>query len=376
MAGPISLFFRRIARKVAVVPTYARNSQVVRTLWMHSTPRKVFNLVLIELEYRLRKKRLFGRPYILVVDPTNVCNLRCPLCPTGLLNRGRPGKMMEWDVFTSTIDQLAPWAYKVNLFNWGESLLHSHIFEMIAYVKAKNLGTTLSTNLSLKLDDEKIDQLVTSGLEFICLSIDGVTQENYAHYRRKGELSLVLENVQRLVARRVALGSKTPLIEWQFIPMRHNQHEVEPARQLAAEMGVDLFRCIPVGFPFDAANPEELAKEWKPQGETAEQIGGEEISSNDQSPASCYFLYRYLVVNPDAKISPCCVVSGEAHDFGDLGQQPLPVIWNNDKYRAARSLFSANNDITTSTVCDGCELFKKRSFSRLTAASAVDNEVA
>lgn len=351
----------RAARKVFQVPTYARNSGALRTILAHSTPRRLLNLLLVEVEYRLRRTRLHGRPYVLVADPTNVCNLRCPLCTTGLLQQERRAGMMSWETYTRVIDTMAPWAYKVNLFNWGEPLLHTHIFEMIRYACDKNLGTSMSSNLSVELTDENIDALISSGLEFICVSIDGATQENYATYRRRGDLQLVLSNVRRLVARRAELGSSTPLIEWQFIPMKHNEHEVEDARRLASDIGVDQFRCIPVGIPFDSANPSGLRDTWFPvtvrEGKAG---GGEEIASNEQSPSACYFLYRYLVVNPDGRTSPCCVVSGEKNDFGDVAEAGFDSLWNNRKYRSGRSQFVHGGKVEVPTVCDRCDLFAKR----------------
>ncbi|MCP5348424.1 MAG: radical SAM protein [Pseudomonadales bacterium] len=315
----------------------------------------------MELEYRLRKIRLKGRPYILVIDPTNVCNLRCPLCPTGRLEAGRKGQLMSLETFQRAVDDLAPWAYKVNLFNWGESLLNPEIFDMIAYCRDKGLSTHLSSNLSLELSDEKIDRLLNSGLQFLCLSIDGASQDVYEKYRKKGDLELVLHNARRLVARRNELGMKRPLIEWQFIPMKHNEHEVETARFLAQEMGIDKFRCIPVGLPFGAPEQDKLRDEWFPikvqSGQTEE---GVEIASNDQATTSCSFLYRYWMVNPDAKVSPCCVVSGAKYDFGDIDKENFDAIWNNAKYRSARSQYVRNGNVEVPTVCDGCDLFEKR----------------
>ncbi|MEW6676511.1 MAG: radical SAM protein [Pseudomonadota bacterium] len=359
----------QIAKKLFVVPTYARRSEALHTILAHSTPRRLFNLMLVETEYRLRRTRVHGRPYVLVIDPANVCNLRCPLCPTGLLQTGRRSQMITWETFTHIVDMAAPWAYKLNLFNWGEPLLHSHVFDMIRYARKKGLGTTMSTNLSVDISDADIDQLLTCGVEFLCLSIDGATQETYAKYRRKGKLDLVLHNLDRLVRRRKELGLKRPVIEWQFIPMRHNEHEEDAARELAHKHGADRFRCIPVGLPFEAENRPELEREWFPikiqGGETA---GGEEISSNDQSPKPCYFLYRYLVVNPDGKTSPCCVVYGEPTDFGDLTQEPLDALWNNAQYCSGRAQYSSSGRPTVPTVCDRCDLFAKRS--RYTPAPA------
>ena len=143
----------RMARRLLNAPTYARTSHAMSSILAHSTPRRLFNLALTEAEFRLRRTSVHGRPYVLVIDPTNVCNLRCPLCPTGLMQRGRKAGMIPWETFTAVVDQAAPWAYKVNLFNWGEPLLHTHLFEMIRYAKSKNLGTSMSSNMSIQISD-------------------------------------------------------------------------------------------------------------------------------------------------------------------------------------------------------------------------------
>ena len=249
----------RWAKRVLNAPTYARTSHAFFSVLAHSTPRRLWNLALVEAEFRLRRTRVSGKPYVLVIDPTNVCNLRCPLCPTGLMQRGRKAGLISWETYTRAIDAAAPWAYKVNLFNWGEPLLHTHLFDMVRYAKARNLGTSLSSNLSVQISDERIDELIRSGLEYLCVSIDGATQDVYAMYRRRGDLELVLSNVRRIVKRRKELSSRTPVLEWQFIPMKHNEHEVDAARELAAQIGVDVFRCIPVGLPFDSVDAENLA---------------------------------------------------------------------------------------------------------------------
>jgi len=350
-------FLHRLARRVLNVPTYARTSRALGSLVAHWTPRRLWNLALAEAEFRLRRPRVWSKPSVLVVDPTNVCNLRCPLCPTGLMQHGRRPGMITWEMYTKVIDAAAPWALKVNLFNWGEPLLHTHLFEMIRYARDKNLGTSLSSNLSIELTDERIDALVRSGLEYLCLSIDGVTQDVYSTYRRRGDLETVLNNVRRIAKRRRELGSSTPVLEWQFIPMRHNEHQIDWARQLAAEIGVDKFRCIPVGLPFDAPDAEALAEHWFP----VSGRDGVEMSSNEQASTACYFLYRYLVVNPDGRVSPCCVVSGERNDFGDLREEDLASLWNNAMFRSGRALYRAGGSPQRATVCERCELFAKRS---------------
>lgn len=347
---------RSLVKALRRIPQYTRPGRHARALLRHSTPRRLLNLAIVELEFRLRRQRLRGRPYVLIVDPTNACNLRCPLCPTGTGDLGRPTAMMPWDVYTQAIDQLAPWAYEVNLYNWGESILHPRIWDMIRYARDRNLATNMSANLN-QVRPGDIDRLIHSGLENLTLSIDGATQEAYAHYRRRGQLDVVLANVRELMERRRALGSRTPWVEWQFIVMKHNWHEIEAARALADELGVDEFRVIPPGLPFEASDPERLKSDWFPPSGTGDGYG----DFRGQQRGACFYLYRSFVVNPDGGTAPCCVVYGQDNDFGDITRQAVSEIWNGEKYRSARSLFSSKGGATVPTVCDRCDWFEKRS---------------
>jgi MoaA/NifB/PqqE/SkfB family radical SAM enzyme len=351
-----------LVRLLKRVPQYTRMGRHALSVLRHSTPRKLANLALVEAEYRLRRTHVRGRPYILIVDPLNVCNLRCPLCPTGTGDLERHQGKMPWETFKKVIDEMAPYAYEVNLHNWGESLLHPNIFEMIEYVASKNVATNMSTNFNL-VTDEKIDKLIRSGLEYLILSIDGTTNETYKKYRVRGNLDRVMANVQKLVQRRKELGSRTPYLEWQFIVFKHNAHEVDEARALAEKMGIDRFRVIPAGTPMLAENQDELRREWLIDDELAgegESESAEEASLREVQQTSCFYLYRSFTTNPDGGTAPCCVVYGKHNDFGDVNTQTPREIWNNEKYISARSLFRTGGQATQPTICDGCTLFQKR----------------
>lgn len=344
---------RQASEALQAVPQFTRTLRHARSVLRHSTPRKVFNLLRVEMEYRLRRTVVRGRPYILIVDPISVCNLRCPLCPTGRMETGRKDSLMPWETFTRVIDELAPWAYEVNLYNWGESILHPHVFDMIAYARKANLATSMSANLN-DVREGVIDKIIESGLENLTLSFDGATQENYAKYRVRGDLETVLANARELVQRKRELKSRTPHIEWQFIVFQHNAHEIDAARALATEIGVDEFRVIPPGLPFEVPDPAALKEEWFVQKEGG---GYEEFRGQIESP--CFYLYRSFTTNPDGGTAPCCVVNGEKNDFGHIIDHSFDEIWNNEKYQSARALFRNGGKSSTPTVCDDCDLFAK-----------------
>lgn len=352
---------RQLRRQLEKMPQYRRHMKHLKSLVVHSTPKKLMNLVRVETAWLLRRPVVHGHPYILFIDPTNVCNLRCPLCPTGTGDLGRRPGMLSYECFTRLIDQLAPYAYEVNLYNWGEPLLNQDIFRMLAYAQSKNLLLSMSSNLNTVRETD-IEQLAHSPLEYLTVSLDGTTAEVYAHYRRRGDFDLVMANLKRLIELRRQLRRKTPFIEWQFIVMKHNLHQVDEARRLATEIGVDLLRFIPVGMPFDAKDKGQLRRDWFPQfDDQTENIDAFQYQLFQKPKKSaCFYLYRSLTVNPDGRVSPCCIVYGEKNDFGDLLAQSPEEIWNNESYRSARSLFVAGGKPTVRTVCERCNIFERR----------------
>lgn len=337
----------------------------LRSILYHSTPKRLWNLALVEAERQLGLTKIHGRPYVIFVDPVNLCNLKCPLCATGMGEIARVKKRMDYEHFKHAIDQVSDWAYEVSLYNWGEPLLHKDIFDMIAYARSKRLATLMSSNLSVHKQG-LMDRILESGLDELTVSIDGVTQEVYEKYRVGGNLDLVLKNLEYLMNRREQLGLRTPYVEWQFITFKHNEHEMDGARQLAHETGVDMLRFIPPGLPFDAEEQRkrDLGKEWFSSNPELRYQDPEAPKFRNASffhkHGGCFYLYRSMTVNPDAGVAPCCIIYNDKYDFGNLLEKPFNEIWNNELYQSARSEFSR---VAVSpgkeTVCQNCQVFNK-----------------
>jgi MoaA/NifB/PqqE/SkfB family radical SAM enzyme len=272
--------------------------------------------------------------------------------------------MLSFEHFQRYFDPLAPYIFEAYMHNWGESLLNKEVYKMIDYAQRGNVGTNLSSNLVRTTSDD-IDSLLDSGLEYLIVSLDGTSQETYSNYRINGDYDLVVENLSELLRRRNLRGLKTPVVEWQFIVMRQNEHQIPEAEALAKKLGVDLLRFIPVGMPYEwQAQRKEVAKEWFPvtvEGRVFSD-GDEQQFGQAEKPGPCFYLYRSMVVNPDGGVSPCCVVYKKNRDFADLssGEVSLSEVWNNEKYISARSLYSSEKIIgRKATVCDGCDIFER-----------------
>lgn len=353
-------------RLLQKIPQYTRNARHLRSVVQHGTPRKWANLARVEYE-RMRKRILVNsNPYLLIIDPCNFCNLRCPLCPTGLNDLGREQSMLSFEHFKHYFDPHSPYLFETYLHNWGESLINKEVFRMIDYAQSSNVGTNLSSNMVIPTSDD-LDKLIDSGLEYLVVSLDGASSESYLKYRIRGDFERVIENMSELIRRRNARGKKTPVVEWQYIVMKTNEHDIPKAEEMSKKIGVDLIRFIPVGMPFEFRNRKEVSDIWYP-----ESVKGREVSDGTEQqfgqagkPGPCFYLYRSMVVNPDGGVSPCCVVYRKNRDFAQLNiEQPidLPSLWNNDKFKSARSLFSSEVlQVRKPTVCDTCDIFSYHS---------------
>ena len=55
----------------------------------------------------MRRPVVWGQPFLMMVEPTNFCNLKCPLCPSGNGQMRRPRGNMSIDDFKQLVDQVA-----------------------------------------------------------------------------------------------------------------------------------------------------------------------------------------------------------------------------------------------------------------------------
>lgn len=328
----------------------------------HATRKKLVNLVLSQYEFFKRKTKLKSRPLYAIIDPGNLCNLKCPHCPTGLGLPGRKRRLMSFSEFKKIFDQLYGYAFFVTLYNWGEPFLNPEIFKMINYAQKKNVGTIISSNFTT-VKKEDIDKILASGLEHLVLSIDGASPRTYSTYRRGGDFKRVIANVKKLIEKKRSQGRKLPFVCWQFIVNRFNEDEIEKARRMGKKLGVNAVtfytRFKPtINFIFAFGN-QEIVKEiekWLPRKRPEYRI---DYSRPFPFKGPCQELWRSITVNSDGGVSPCCGLYDEKTDFGNLLKPPLAKIWNNKFYQASRLLFKKGASKNIKTVCQRCTLFAK-----------------
>jgi MoaA/NifB/PqqE/SkfB family radical SAM enzyme len=309
------------------------------------TQRKLENMLLTLKEERAGKVRVNSLPFSIIIEPTNVCNLKCPLCPTGLNNPSRVKGKMSLEDFCKLIDSCKDACMELFLQNWGEPTLLPYLPEMIKYAADNGIYVILSSNFSLKYLEGYIEALIASGLGLLHIDIDGTTQEVYEMYRRRGYLKRVMENTRSAVAAKKQLGVTFPVIQTNFLVTRHNEHQIESFRELSLELGVDEYVVGKL-----QVNPNE-AMQWLPENKDYRY---ENYYTQAKSTEPCYRLWSSLTVNWDGNVSACCLVDDKAADYGSIYREGLKNVWNNDFFVSSRAYFVEKNQATLHTICHEC----------------------
>lgn len=266
-------------------------------------------------------------PRSLVLDVTNRCTLRCPLCPTGSGKSGRLLGDMDEGLAIAAIDECAEFIETVTFGFSGEPLLYNPLLKMIAHAHQLGVRTKLFTNLSI-IPDGGFERLIETGIDHIAISLDGIDETQYGFYRYGGDFSTVLEHIRQLVA---ANPAHHALIETQMLMTRANEDSLDDYRALSSELGADRVKFKFLNLGLDATQSTAACfLPSNPDYHYYDESGNSaEIRREYQDRASnrkCAELYDGpAIIAWDGSYILCC--RDERHTIG-LGRFPEISVWN------------------------------------------------
>ena len=190
------------------------------------------------LNYATRNPRPWAYPDRMYLESTNICNLRCIMCPTGQGLVKRKKGYMDWDLFRQVVDEMASHVSMTTLHIWGEPLLHPRITDMIAYCAQRGLHAEMSTNATL-LTPEKSQAILEAGLGTIYLCLDGTTPQTYEKVRREASFGQTRENILKFLEMRAKGHYERPATRLQIIEIAPTAHQIESFKRIWSVPGVD-----------------------------------------------------------------------------------------------------------------------------------------
>jgi MoaA/NifB/PqqE/SkfB family radical SAM enzyme len=247
----------------------------------------------VEIDRRLKRVLINGKPYFIKIDTTNQCDAGCEYCSRD--NTAYPLGQMGLDNFKKIIDINKDYAFMIALHFTGEPLLNDSIYDMINYAHLNKMATYLSSNFQ-HFRKEDACRIVSSGLDLLTVSIDGASQETYRRYRQKGELAGIFQNIQAVINAKRELQASWPRVNLQFLVMEHNEHEIAEIKNIAKGLGVDTLEFKPLGlYPVNKyllpKNPKYVRRAYRRTGIRRK---------------PCWWLWSSLVVLWNTEVVPCC----------------------------------------------------------------------
>ena len=186
-------------------------------------------------------------------------------------------------------------------------------------------------------------------------SIDGFSQETYEVHRVEGNLELVKRNLEALAKARDRLGVDTRIV-YKMLVFRHNEHEIEAARQYCEDIGVSFIRedamvtdasWLPSyregeehsQNSIDIPDLDKLlefadwARDYFLEDERGNSWMPHLLDDDDKFPSYCSWHYGVSVVTGGGPVSPCCATAKERDDFGVVvpNQVSFAEVWNKEK---------------------------------------------
>lgn len=278
--------------------------------------------VKVFIDHKILKK---FRPEIFMVETTLVCDLKCPECAMGADLITREKGFMDFDTFKVIADRIRPYSKYTYLHCWGEPMLNPDIIRMIRYASEFS-ATNISTNCKC-LTPHMAEELITSGVSDLVISIDGTTQEVYEKYRVAGDLDKALEYLRLLQELNIRHGNKVN-ISPQFVVFAHNQHQTEEFRLLCAELGLEPEFKAPYirenSIFKNADNQKYIRKTYDSK------------RSAIKAMRTCQDPVKVMTILLDGSVVACCYDHNGIRKFGNIFYDDVLAIWNSAGYKEFR----------------------------------------
>ncbi|MBI3920263.1 MAG: radical SAM protein [Armatimonadetes bacterium] len=199
-------------------------------------------------------------PSTIIMEPTNACNLRCPVCPTHIAMQRHRG-FMSFELFKSVVDEFKELDLKprIDMGFAGEPLLNAEVCRFVEYASRCGHPTQLSTNAT-RLSSTTSERLIRGGLQGISLCLDGITKEAHEAYRIGSQFEVVQSNIEGFLRLKARMRARTPVAMVQVLLTSLSEGQREEILSWARAAGADgvKFKSLSMG----SYTSEEIKRQW------------------------------------------------------------------------------------------------------------------
>jgi len=283
------------------------------------------------------------------LEASSICQLRCPICPTGtgenkssVIGRG----FLSFKHFKQFVDN-SPQIKLIELSNYGEILLNPEFLKIIEYAYRKKVWLTALNGVNLNTASRQLlEGLVKYKVRALTLSIDGASPQSYEQYRIGGDFQRVISNLQIINHYKKKYRCRWPVLRWQFVVFDHNRHELKLARQMAKEMHA---------FFSQKKNWAETRQSDKDA--ENRMTDKKKVHSKQVLLLYCTQFWYQPQINWDGKLLGCCV--NHFRDFGNVFSEGLENLIKSGNYQKTKNILLGLKTPSPNSPCYHCPVFKQ-----------------
>jgi len=284
-----------------------------------------------------REKIATDFPMHLDIETTNMCNLRCPMCPRTIMvakNEFSQLGMISREDYMNIIDEASAHGVKSIKLNYlGEPLMHPDVVWQVDYAKKNGiLDIMMNTNGSL-LTKKMGDDLLKAGLDNLYVSFDSIKPDVYSVQRKGVTIGHVIDNL------------------YKFSQLRN---EIRPSCQIRLSMV--MYKGDKWQKEFEALKVmwegivDAVGYGWYVDHESTKHM-----DYDKQMGYYCAQLFQRTFLKYNGDVTICCVDDKDEMVMGNWRENSLKSIWNGDNYRKVRELHSSDKYYDIS-MCRRCYL--------------------
>ena len=308
---------------------------------MINRPGFLKKLVRVSLDYYRRKTVCSQLPFRIWLEPTNICNIKCEMCPNSHIPGDQKGKM-QFSLYKKIIDEVGSFLDELYMFHRGESLIHPQLPEMIKYAKERGILVKLNTNATL-LTEKKSREILESGLDLISFSVDGYEKEVFERIRVGAHFGRVIDNVRAFLRLKKRGNFEHPLTQIEIMEFLaySGTNIVERRSNFFKNFDGLLFDRVVIRTPHNVGGNVHLSG-----------VQGYRISNTHYFP--CSFPWYSLAIHWNGNVCPC------PRDFmgdmilGNVSTRNIADIWNDEKMLRVRRCVLTRK-FANQICCNNCD---------------------
>ncbi len=300
------------------------------------------------------------------IEPTNLCNYTCVMCPRETHDRTKGYMPMAF--YKSVVDEVIQMGAKqITLVNFGEPFIDPTLEDKIHYASERGLRTYIITNASLfhlpsrsefaKNSGQKMSKIeaaVKAGLTELRLSFYGANKEDYEKIMVGGKFEQTEKNIRLLVDMRNKYGDdivsptikeemKSPEISMYFLEFNKDKNSQSDEMKEFLEYTKEFADYIEVWRPHNFGDGRSYRDRNKQQ---------ERKSCGRPNSGPIQINWKGIVV-------PCCYDYNEEIPLGNVAMQTVEEVLKGPAYEKLRESHETGK-FEMVPYCDQCDQLCER----------------